>query len=105
MLNYNCSIENFKTSEAQVWVRVKIPMPRYLDPHPVFLTDCVISYQDCLTKTIWKMQISNNNYYAKLHWFYNYSSEDFKSSEAQVLVGVKTHCAISYQDCLENANI
>ena len=31
-------------------VGVKIPGPRYLDPHPVFLTDCVISYQDNLKK-------------------------------------------------------
>ena len=27
---------------------VKIPRPRYLDPHPVFPTYCVISYQDRL---------------------------------------------------------
>ena len=47
---YNCSIGYFKTSEAQVWVRVKIPRPRYLDPHSVFLTDCAISYQDRLKK-------------------------------------------------------
>ena len=54
MLNYigfyNDSVEDFKTSEAQVWVGVKIHRPRYLDPHPVFLTDCAISYQDCLKK-------------------------------------------------------
>ena len=54
MLNYigfyNYSVEDFKTSEAQVLVGVKIPRPRYLDPHPVFLTDCVISYQDNLKK-------------------------------------------------------
>ena len=30
---------------------VKIPRPRYLDPHLVFLTDCAISYQDRLKKT------------------------------------------------------
>ena len=49
MLNYfGFTIEDFKTSEAQVWVGVKIPRPQYLDPHPVFLTHCVISYQDCL---------------------------------------------------------
>ena len=47
---YNCSIEDFKTSEAQVWVGVKIPRPRYLDHYPVFLTDCVITYQDNLKK-------------------------------------------------------
>ena len=41
----NCSDEDFKTSEAQVWMGVKIPRLRYLDPHPVFLTDCAISYQ------------------------------------------------------------
>ena len=45
---YNCSIEDFKTSEAHVWVGVKIPRPLYLDPHPVFLTHCAISYQDRL---------------------------------------------------------
>ena len=54
MLNYisfyNYSVEDFKISEAQVWVGVKIPRPRYLDPHPVFLTDCAISYQDNLKK-------------------------------------------------------
>ena len=54
MLNYfgfyNYSDEDFNTSEAQVWVGVKIARPRYLDPHPVFLTDCVISYQDNLKK-------------------------------------------------------
>ena len=44
----NCSVEYFKTSEAQVWVGVKIARPRYLDSHPVFLTDCTISYQDHL---------------------------------------------------------
>ena len=52
MLNYigfyNYSVEDFKISEAQVWLGVKIPRPRYLDPHPVFLTDCAISYQDRL---------------------------------------------------------
>ena len=33
------------------WGRgVKIPRPRYLDPHAAFLTDCVISYQDRLKK-------------------------------------------------------
>ena len=52
MLNYivfyNYSVEDFKISEAQVWVGVKIPRPRYLDPYPVFLTDCAISYQDRL---------------------------------------------------------
>ena len=57
MLNYigfyNYSVEDFKTSEAQVWLGVKIHRPWYLDPHPVFLTDCAISYQD-----VWKMQIS-----------------------------------------------
>ena len=47
---YNCSVEAFKTSEAQVWVGVKIPRPQYLDPHPIFLTDCAISYQDRLEK-------------------------------------------------------
>ena len=47
---YNCSVEYFKTSGAQVWVGVKVPRPRYPDPHPVFLTDCVISYQDLLKK-------------------------------------------------------
>ena len=45
---YNCSIQYFKASEAQIWVGVKIPRSRYLDPHPVFLTHCAISYQDCL---------------------------------------------------------
>ena len=54
MLNYfgfyNYSVEDFKTSEAQVWVGVKLPRPRYLDPHRVFLIDCVISYQDHLKK-------------------------------------------------------
>ena len=52
---YNCSIEEhfFKTSEAHVWVGVKIPRPRYLDPtlyswHIVLL----------VTKTVWKRQIS-----------------------------------------------
>ena len=54
MLNYmgfyNYSVEDFKISEAQVLVGVKIPRPRYFDPHPVFLTDCVISYQDNLKK-------------------------------------------------------
>ena len=34
--------------EAQVWVGVKIPRPGYLDPHPVFLTHCAISHQNCL---------------------------------------------------------
>ena len=29
-------------------VGVKIPWPGHLDPHPVFLTHCVISYQDRL---------------------------------------------------------
>ena len=52
MLNYigfyNYSVEDFKISETQVWVGVKIPRPRYLDPHHVFLTDCAISYQDRL---------------------------------------------------------
>ena len=47
---YNYSNEDFRTSEAQVWVAVKIPKPRYLDPHPVFLTDCAICYQDRLRK-------------------------------------------------------
>ena len=37
----SCSVEDFKTSEAQV-------RPRYLDPHAVFLTHCAISYQDRL---------------------------------------------------------
>ena len=120
MLNYigftkNCSTEDFKTSEAQVWVGVKIPRPRYLDHHPVFLTHCAISY----LRPFGKCKYLRNNYYAKLHWFYNYSSEYFRNSEAQVWVGVKiprpryldphpvflTHCAISYQDRLENANI
>ena len=54
MLNYigffNYSVDDFKTSEALVWVGVKIPRPRYLDPHPVFLTHCAISYQDRLKK-------------------------------------------------------
>ena len=27
-----------------------ISRPQYLDPHPVFLTDCAISYQDRLKK-------------------------------------------------------
>ena len=72
-----------------------------------------------VTKTVWKMQISKDNYYAKLHWFYNCSSEDFRTSEAQVWVGVKiprpldldphpvflTDCVISYQDRLKKANI
>ena len=52
MLNYigfyNYSVEDFKISEAQVRLGVKIPRSRYLDPHPVFLTDCAISYQDRL---------------------------------------------------------
>ena len=52
MLNYidfyNYSVEDFKTSGAQVWVGVKIHRLRYLDPHLVFLTDCAISYQDRL---------------------------------------------------------
>ena len=39
---YNCSVENFKASEAQVWVGVRIPRPRYLHPHPLFLTDSVV---------------------------------------------------------------
>ena len=47
---YNSSVEDFKTSEAQVSMGVKIPWPRYLDPHPVFLTHCAISYQDRLKK-------------------------------------------------------
>ena len=47
---YNYSREDFRTSEAQVWVGVKIPGPRYLEPHSVFLTDCAISYQDHLKK-------------------------------------------------------
>ena len=47
---YSCSAEDFRTSEAQVWVWVKIPWPRYLAPRPVFLTDCAISYQDHLKK-------------------------------------------------------
>ena len=47
---YSYSVEDFKTSEAQVWVGVKIHRPQYLDPHPVFLTDCAISYQDRLKK-------------------------------------------------------
>ena len=82
---YNCSIEDFKTSEAQVWVGVKIPRPPYLDPHPVFLTHCAISYQDLLKKS----KYLRNTYIAKLLWFYNCSIEDFKTSEAQVWVGVK----------------
>ena len=89
---------------------VKIPRPRYLDPHPVFLTDCVISYQN---------RLKRNNYFAKLFWFYNCSIEDFNASEAQVWVGAKiprqryldshsvflTHCTIGYQDRLKKANI
>ena len=59
MLNYigfyNYSVEDFKTSESQVWVGVKIHRPRYLDPNPVFLTDCRL-----VTKTIWKRQISKD---------------------------------------------
>ena len=31
--------------------------------------------------------VSKNNYFAKLFWFYNCSSEDFRTSEAQVWVG------------------
>ena len=54
MLNYIgftiTPVRLFRTSEAQVWVGVKIRRPRYLDPHPVFLTDCAISYQDHLKK-------------------------------------------------------
>ena len=94
---------------------VKIPRPWYLDPHPVFLTDCAISYQDHFKKGKYR----RNNYFAKLLWFYSCSIEDFKTSEAQVGVGVKiprpryldrhpvflTDCAISYQDCLKKANI
>ena len=48
---YNYSIEDFKTSEAQIWVGAMIARPRYLDPHPVFLTDCAISYQERLKKS------------------------------------------------------
>ena len=86
---------------------VKMPSPQYLDPHP-------ISYQDCLKKG----KYLRNTYFAKLLWFYNCSIEDFKTSEAQVWVGVKIPRpryldphpvfltrAISYQDHLENANI
>ena len=43
----------------------------------------------CIHEIVWlvtKTVYLRNNYYAKLHWFYNYSSEDFKTSEAQVSV-------------------
>ena len=76
---------------------------------------CAISYQDCLENA----NISGTIYCAKLHWFCNYSSEDFRTPEAQVWMGVKiprpryldphpvflTHCAISYQDRWKKANI
>ena len=44
---------------------------------------------DKLPRQFGKCKYLRNNYYAKLHWFYNYSSEDFRTTEAQVWVGVK----------------
>ena len=100
----------FRISEAQVWVGIKKPRPEYLDPHPGFLTDCAISYQDYLKKA---------NIQGTITRFYNSSVEDFRTSEAQVWVGVKilmpryldrqpvflTDCVISYQDNLKKANV
>ena len=111
---YNCSIEDFKTSEARLGggqdTQATVSWP------PPCIPDTLCYY---LPRPFEKGKYLRNNYHAKLHWFYNYSSEDFRTSEAQVWVGVKiprpryldphpvflTHCVISYQDRLENANI
>ena len=58
----NDQIEEFKTSEAQVWVAIKIPKPRYRDPYPVFLTNCAISFQDRLENANIKGTITMLNY-------------------------------------------
>ena len=60
---YSCSGVDFRTSEAQVWVGVNIPRPRYLDPHPVFLTDCASSYQDRLENENISGKITMLNYF------------------------------------------
>ena len=50
MLNYILVLQliTFGLQKHKSGWGVKIPRPRYFDPHPVFLTDCAINYQDRL---------------------------------------------------------
>ena len=75
---YNYSIEDFKTSEAQIWVGAMIARPRYLDP-------TLYSWQivRLVTKNVWKRPISKVQllcYIILVLQLHNWGFWDFRST-------------------------